>query len=186
MKNKFILSTALTVLSISMSVAYADDGERLVRSVSSSPGTTENPEPEGEHAFIKLMNFHVPAQSANGELRDAENPLSYKNIDGDEVKTEVKAKPLINAYVYGPVIGFDNPEALGFAGHGRRDAYGAVSLDDGETWKVTNLSNSGDQSSFAVTTPLQDPGVAEGEEGEGSAIEFDPDGPTLEEVSWDV
>ena len=107
MKNKFILSTALTVLSISMSVAYADDGERLLRSVSSSSGTTENPEPEGEHAFIKLMNFHVPAQSANGELRVADNALEYNDIDGGLVKTEEKAKPLINAYVYGPVIGFE-------------------------------------------------------------------------------
>lgn len=163
--------------------AFTDDGQRLVRSVSSSPGTIENPEPEGEHAFIKFMNFNVPAQSANGELRDIVNPLSYLNIDGIEVKTEVKAKPLINVYVYGPVISFDNPEASGYAGHGRRDAFGAVSLDDGETWKVTNLSNTADKSSFEVSTPLQDPGAAEGE---GVVIEFDPDGPTLEEVVWDA
>lgn len=85
--------------------------------------------------------------------------------------------------MYGPVISFENPEASGYAGHGRRDAFGAVSLDDGETWKVTNLSNSADQSSFEVSTPLQDPGVAEGE---GSAIESDATGPTLEEVVWDA
>lgn len=182
MKKRIILSSILTALSISTQVAYADDGERLVRSVSSPPGVTENPEPEGEHAFIKLMNFYVPAQSANGDLRGDTNPLSYKNIDGVEIKTETKAKPLINAYVYGPVVSFENPEASGFSGHGRRDAFTAVSLDDGETWKVTNLSNSADKSSFSVTTPLQDPGVAEGE---GSTIEFDPDGPTLEEASWD-
>lgn len=159
--------------------AFADDGERLVRSVSSPPGVTETPEPEGEHAFIKLMNFHVPAQLASGELTE----IIYNNIDGDPVKTEVKAKPLINVYVYGPVIGFENPEASGYAGHGRRDAFGAVSLDDGETWKVTNLSNSADKSSFEVSTPLQDPGVAEDE---GIVIDYDPDGPTLEEVVWDA
>ena len=68
-----------------------------------------------------------------------------------------QAKPLISAYVYGPVIGFDNPEASGFVGHGRRDAFGAVSLDDGETWKVTNLSNSADDSSFDLTVPVPDP-----------------------------
>ena len=134
--------------------AYADDGERLVRNVSSSPGTTENPEPEGEHAFIKLMNFHVPAQLASGEL----TTIEYNNIDDVLVKEEAIAKPLISAYVYGPVIGFEEPEASGFVGHGRRDAFGAVSLDDGETWKTTNLSNSADKSSFEVSTPLQDPG----------------------------
>ncbi|WP_299878880.1 choice-of-anchor O protein [uncultured Cocleimonas sp.] len=179
MKNRIILSTVLTALSLSTFNAYADDGERLVRNVSSSPGNTENPEPEGEHAFIKMMNFHVPSQNAAGELV----PIEYKNIDEVLVKTETKAKPLINAYVYGPVVGFENPEASGFSGHGRRDAFVAVSLDDGETWKNTNLSNSADKSSFAVSTPLQDPGVAEGE---GSVIEFDPAGPTLEEVSWDA
>ena len=67
----FAMSAAFVVASAPP--AYADDGERLVRNVSSSPGTTETPEPEGEHAFIKLMNFHVPAQSASGELRDDTN-----------------------------------------------------------------------------------------------------------------
>ena len=181
MKNKIVLSTIITVLSISTFNAYADDGERLVRSVSSPPGNTENPEPEGEHAFIKMMNFHVPAQTASGDLRVGENALEYNNIDGDLVKTEEKAKPLINAYVYGPVVGFENPEASGFSGHGRRDAFVAVSLDDGETWKNTNLSNSADKSSFAVSTPLQDPGVAEGED---SVIEFDPDGAATDVALW--
>ena len=69
--------------------SFADDGERLVRNVSSSPGTTENPEPEGEHAFIKLMNFHVPAQPANGEL----TTIEYNNIDDVLVKTEERPNP---------------------------------------------------------------------------------------------
>jgi len=159
-----VLATSILVASMAGSMAFADDGQRLVRNVSSSPGTTEDPEPEGEHAFIKLMNFHVPSQNASGELVDVE----YFNIDDVLVKTEVKAKPLVNVYVYGPVIGFENPEASGFAGHGRREAYGAISLDDGETWKVTNLSNSADLSSFEVSTPLQDPG-----EPAGGDLEFD-------------
>jgi hypothetical protein len=135
-KKLTVLATSILVASMAGSMAFADDGERLVRNVSSSEGTVENPEPEGEHAFIKLMNFHVPAQLASGEL----TTIEYINIDGVLVKEEVIAKPLISAYVYGPVIGFEEPEASGFVGHGRRDAFGAVSLDDGETWKVTNLS----------------------------------------------
>jgi hypothetical protein len=172
-----VLASSILLASLAGSAAFADDGQRLVRSVSSPPGNTENPEPEGEHAFIKLMNFHVPSQDAAGTLV----PVEYYNIDDVLVKTEEKAKPLVNVYVYGPVIGFENPEASGFSGHGRRDAFGAVSLDDGETWKVTNLSNSADQSSFEVSTPLQDPGVAVGE---GSDIDFDPDGPTIEEAEF--
>ena len=124
--------------------------------MSSAAGISENPQPEGEHAFIKLINFHVPSQSANGDLV----PVEYYNVDDTLVKTEVQARPLINVYIYGPAITFDTPETSGYPGHGRRDAFAAVSLDDGETWKRTNLSNSADHSSFTVSTPLQDPGAA--------------------------
>ena len=156
-KKLTVLASSILLASLAGSAAFADDGQRLVRSVSSAPGVTEDPEPEGEHAFIKLMNFYVPSQNAAGDLL----PVEYFNIDDVLVKTEEKAKPLVNVYVYGPVIGFDEQEASGFAGHGRRDAFGAISLDDGETWKVTNLSNSAGESSFEVTTPLQDPGESE-------------------------
>jgi hypothetical protein len=144
------LSLALLVASGS---ALADDGQMFVRSVSSAPGISIVPEPEGEHAFISMMNFYVPAQAASGELTEIE----YYNIDDVLVKTEVVAKPLINVYLFGPVIGFDDFSQSGFPGHGRREAYAAVSLDDGATWKRTNLSNSADDSSFVVSTPLQDP-----------------------------
>ena len=46
--------------------------------------------------------------------------------------------------MYGPV---ETVEGVGFVGHGRRDAYGAVSLDDGVTWKETNLSESASETS---------------------------------------
>ena len=57
------------------------------------------------------------------------------------------AKPLIGAFMYGPVDELDTTNdteanAGGFSGHGFRDAYGAVSLDDGHTWKQENLSES--------------------------------------------
>ncbi|MEE4175657.1 MAG: hypothetical protein V2I57_15535, partial [Xanthomonadales bacterium] len=140
------LALAISVaLSAGMTVsAFADDGQILRRQISSPPGLTEDPEPEGEHAFITTMGFLVPTQRANGALE----PVEYYNIDDVLVKTEDKAKPLISVYVYGPVIGFDDFSQSGFPGHGRRDAFGAVSLDDGETWKVTNLSNSGDLDVF--------------------------------------
>ena len=176
-KLSLFFAAAAVGLAMSATSVIADDGERLVRNVSSSPGTTDNPEPEGEHAFIKLMNFHVPAQLASGEL----TTIEYNNIDDVLVKEEVIAKPLISAYVYGPVIGFEEPEASGFVGHGRRDAFGAVSLDDGETWKVTNLSNSADKSSFEVSTPLVDPGVPA-----SVIVVDDPDGASIDTATWDA
>ena len=177
-KKLTVLASSILLAAMAGSTAIADDGQRLVRSVSSAPGLTENPEPEGEHAFIKLMNFYVPSQTTSGDLV----PVEYYNIDEVLVKTEENAKPLINVYIYGPVVTFDNPGASGYPGHGRRDAFGAVSLDDGETWKATNLSNSADESSFEVSTPLQDPGLPEGG---GSVIEFDPDGPVINETEFE-
>ncbi len=172
-----LLPLSLAMLIVSAPV-LADDGQRLVRSVSSPPGISEEPEPEGEHAFVSLMNFYVPSQAANGEIV----PIEYYNIDDLLVKTEEKAKPLINVFVYGPVNAFDDFSQSGFAGHGRRDSFGAVSLDDGQTWKVTNLSNSAEKSSFELEDPIPDPG-------EIATIDTaftvdDPDGVAITVAEW--
>ena len=157
--------------------AFADDGEIFRRQTSSPPGETQDPEPEGEHAYVKLMNFRVPAQAADGTLLET---LDYVTYDGDTALQTTDAKPLINVYVYGPVIGFDDFSQSGFPGHGRRDAFAAVSLDDGATWKRTNLSNSADKSSFEVATPLPDPGLPHGE------VEFEVTGDwTISEVEYE-
>ena len=71
--------------------------------------------------------------------------LDYHDIDGSVVDNRTSAKPLISVYLNGPVEGV---EGTGFAGHGLRDVYGAVSLDDGVTWKNTNLSLSAEESSI--------------------------------------
>ncbi|MBP6733402.1 MAG: hypothetical protein KAX51_01530 [Chromatiaceae bacterium] len=67
--------------------------------------------------------------------------------------------------LYGPVITFDDLSTDGFPGHGRRDAFAAVSLDDGSTWKRTNLSNSADRSSFVLPddAAIPDPAFAQAE-----------------------
>jgi hypothetical protein len=149
MRSKLLACAITAALAAGWTAAaFADDSQILRRQISSPPGITEDPEPEGEHAFISTMGFLVPTQRANGTLE----PVEYYNIDDVLVKTEDKAKPLISVYVYGPVIGFDDFSQSGFPGHGRRDAFGAVSLDDGETWKTTNLSNSGDLNVFPLTT----------------------------------
>jgi hypothetical protein len=124
---------ALTVAS----TAWADDGAMLRRNVSKTP------ELETEHAAIEMLNFYVPAQSSDGTLL---NGIEYYNADGALVDTRESAKPLIATYQDGHA---EEVEGTAFA-HGERDAFAAVSLDDGETWKRTNLSNSAGRSSFSI------------------------------------
>lgn len=139
--------------------SFADDGDRLFRTISNPPGQVGSPEPEGEHAFVQYLNFYVPSQASDGTL----TPVQYINADGALVKEMTKARPLIAFFLYGPVISFDEPSTSGFPGHGRRDAFAAVSLDDGTTWKRTNLSESADKSSFKTVTAIPDPAVPQPE-----------------------
>ena len=162
----------LAALSLLTTPAFADDGELLRKSMSSAAGSVEFPVPEAEHAFIDYMKFYVPAQASSGAL----TPIDYYDVDGNLVKTEEVARPLVGVYIYGPVSGV---EGTGFVGHGRRDAYAAISLDDGNTWKRTNLSESADKSSFTVSIPFPDPAIPSGED----LIEFDPDGVQIEDAT---
>ena len=121
--------------------AFADDGELVRKSMSKAPGQPNtDPVSEAEHAFIDTMKFYVPAQASSG----ATTFVDYVNADGTLVDSRAYAKPLIGVYIYGPAEGV---EGVGFVGHGKRDAYAAVSLDDGTTWKRTNLSESADLTS---------------------------------------
>ncbi len=43
-------------------IATADDGKMERHPVTSAPGQTSDPEPIAEHAFVKYLNFYVPAQ----------------------------------------------------------------------------------------------------------------------------
>lgn len=157
--KKLVLAMSAALLAGSSAAPFADDGEIFRRTMSSSGGTTESPEPEGEHVYVQLMNFRVPAQAADGSLVE----LIYNTIDGTPPTDGVyaspvlTAKPIVGVYVYGPVITFEDFSQSGFPGHGKRDAFAAVSLDDGATWKRTNLSNSADKSSFTLTDPIPDP-----------------------------
>ena len=51
------------------------------------------------------------------------------------VETREYAQPLIAHYNDGHVEDIDEEGYGGFPGHGERDAFAAVSLDDGATWK---------------------------------------------------
>ena len=130
--------TTLLLLLLCAAPAVADDGTMFRRNIS---GTPEN---ETEFAAIRMLPLYVPAQNT------AEEPvtISYPNAEGiiNEADNRTYARPLIGHYTDGPVTMV--ADSGGFPGHGKRDAFGAVSLDDGATWKRTNLSKSADLSSF--------------------------------------
>ena len=140
MKPRILTLVGGAVLSLmTCAIAFADDSQLVRKSMLPSPGQTpafplpEEYPPLSDHAFIDSMKFYVPSQAADGTVLAVE----YYNIDDALVETRLTAKPLIGVYQYGPAVEY---EGIGFIGHGLRDAYAAVSLDDGETYKVTNLS----------------------------------------------
>ncbi len=136
------LLAAAAFVATSAGAVLADDGAKVLKSMSHEGNPVEYPgyPLENEHAFIKMMDFYVPMQAANGTVE----PVEYYNVDDGLEDTRDLAKPLISAYINGPVEGVDG---VGFVGFGMRDAYGAVSLDDGLTWKNTNLSESATETS---------------------------------------
>ena len=136
---RYFLLIILLLVSIP---AFADDGPIFRKNVSSTPAY------ETDHAAIRMLPLYVPAQASDGTL--LEEGITYKDTDGNVVETREYARPLITYYTDGPVETIDEEGYGGFPGHGHRDAYGAVSLDDGATWKRTNLSQSGDLSSFTI------------------------------------
>jgi len=122
--------------------AVADDGEMFRKNVSKTP------ELESENAAIRMLPLYVPPQSSDGTLLT--EGIEYNNADGTLVETRYFARPLITHYIDGHVDSIDEEGYGGFPGHGERDAFGAVSLDDGASWNRANLSMSADLSSFNI------------------------------------
>ncbi len=156
LKILLVLFVALTIVT----TALADDGFLTRKSMSYEPvSSVGGYVDEAEHAFIAQMKFYVPMQAASGATGDAlaatadkADPREYYNVDEELVETRDLAKPLVGVYMYGPVEGV---EGVGFVGHGKRDAFASVSLDDGVTWKKTNLSESADlESSEVIRTDI--------------------------------
>ncbi len=130
------------VVDATAAVASAADGDRVSKRMSHE-GSADVTIPENEHAFVTSMNFYVPTQRADGTVE----PVEYFDVDEALVDTRDVARPLVGVYINGEV---EHVDGVGFVGHGTRDACGAISLDDGETWKNTNLSDSADTASSDV------------------------------------
>jgi hypothetical protein len=144
MKTKHYIA-ALVMLLIAVP-AFADDGELTRVNVSKTPAL------HTEHGSMKMLSLYVPAQTSTGDIV----PVEYFDANGALVETRSDAKPLISFYADGHVEEVE--DGGGFSGHGNRDIYGAVSLDDSATWKRSNLSKSGDESSFTLKNGTAYPG----------------------------
>ena len=154
MKKRFIIGAIGAACTIAATQVSAGAGEQVSKSPSENIALDEaflnGHPPEAEHSFVKYLRRYVPAQSSDGTLLTG---VDYNDSDGNLQKSRERAKPLINAFLFGPV---ESPEAEGeenaggFVGHGKRDAYAAVSFDDGQTWKTTNLSESADKFSTVM------------------------------------
>ncbi len=139
---------SICIVTLAVGGVIADDGAITNKTMSQTINLPAHPMvpahviPEAEHAFTDMMGFYVPAQAASGLVA----PVEYIDIDGNVVEDLEVAKPLINVFIYGPAIGVED---TAFA-HRWFDTYAAVSLDDGVSWKQTNLSESSDLSSFNI------------------------------------
>ena len=123
-------------------ITFADDSTMFRKNVSKTP------ELETEHAAIRMLPLYVPAHSSDGTLLT--EGIDYFNADGTLVENREYVRPLIVHYNDGHVDLIEEDGYGGFPGHGQRDAYGAVSFDDGATWNRTNLSRSGDKYSIKL------------------------------------
>jgi hypothetical protein len=153
-KRVLVLLSVLITFSMIFGSVLADDGIMHRRNV------PKTPELETERANLNHMSFYVPAQKSDGTLLT--EGVTYLAADGSTVETREYAKPLVSVYI--DALPEEHEEIIsvtsGGAGIGAHDAYAAVSLDDGATWKRTNLSTSADLSSFTLANGIEFPGDA--------------------------
>ncbi|MFN2165609.1 MAG: choice-of-anchor O protein, partial [Anaerolineae bacterium] len=154
----FAILIVISMLITGLSFA-ADDGPVFTRNVSRTP--------EEMTGASQMSTFwlYVPAQDTQGEPPDTDSgELEYyagdcNNQDTsacDLVYTRPEAKPLIVTYNDG--MGGAEADLATGAGFGQRDAFAALSLDDGATFKNYNLSDSALRSSFTLKNGHAYPG----------------------------
>lgn len=105
---------------------------------------SRTPEMATAKSKVDLMPVLVPATRANGEpvVGDVTggNGVDYTDEEGNYLYTREMVRPLVAVYAD------QNPDSPTLAS----DVFGAVSRDDGKTWKRKNLSRAADRSSFTL------------------------------------
>jgi hypothetical protein len=139
----FKIICVVVLIGITAGTVFADDGPIVRKNISGTPDY------DTEYVTTRMLPVYVPAQASDGTLLT--EGIEYYNADGALVDTLEYAQPLIELYQDGPIVKpIDDPAYAAFPGHGARDQYVAVSLDDGATWKRTNISNSATRSSIKI------------------------------------
>ena len=116
---------------------------------------SKTPDLETEMAALFMMDFYVPAQSSAEIVGPVDNYILDDDLGTAAYEARDFAKPLISVYIdgEGTVNYFEEGAPVTVKGgmsFGAFDAFAGVSLDDGTSWKTTNLSNSAHQLSFLV------------------------------------
>jgi hypothetical protein len=151
------LNLVAALLMVSSSWA-ADDGPLFERNLS------ETPKLHTEQAALDIMPLYVLAQNPqgappdtpSGEIEYYVGDCSYSDPTGCDIAySRAEAKPQVATFLDGKVTFI---EGLAFIGHGERDAFVDLSLDDGSTWKQYNLSESAGLSSFTLADGSHYPG----------------------------
>ncbi|RJX16951.1 MAG: hypothetical protein C4563_11310 [Desulfobulbus sp.] len=135
-----------------MEVVSADEAkdhlEEQLNSAMFRKNISKTPEMATAKSKVDLMPVLVPATRANGEPYDdpdtAAVGVDYYDEDGNYLYTRDNVKPLVAVYAD------QNPDSP----TGAMDVFGAVSRDDGNTWKRMNLSRAADRSSFTLANGL--------------------------------
>lgn len=120
-----------------------DNLEKNIENEMFRKNISKTPEMESAKAKLELMPVYVPARKANGDPVE----LVYKGANDEVTEIRTEVKPLVSVYA-DEISGTD----------GATDVFGAVSLDEGNTWKTTNLSRSADKSSFKLANGDDFPG----------------------------
>ena len=128
---------------------------------------SKEPECETTKAKIEILHAYVQARRANGTpgelgyttieelVVDTDgNPILDADGNPEYVESAVEirnvVKPLISVYAQ-EVPGNNYPDIYtGEMTNCASDVFASVSLDEGNTWKVTNLSRAADRSSFTL------------------------------------
>ncbi|MBE2198330.1 MAG: hypothetical protein IAE79_06940 [Anaerolinea sp.] len=157
MKTKYFLIFLLlvSIIAITGNISQAEDGLLFRRDISKTPDA------ETEKAAIYMMDFYVPAQASTGLVGPVENYILGDDAGTVAYEPRNYAKPLVTVWI-DDLGGAEPPEGMvtiqGGITFGHFDAFAGVSLDDGTSWKRTNLSGSADQSSFTLANGHPYPG----------------------------
>ncbi|MBE0686281.1 MAG: hypothetical protein IH585_09800, partial [Anaerolineaceae bacterium] len=153
MKSKkflWIFLTVIMLLSMTVGAVLAEDGALFRRNISKTPDN------ETEKAAIYMMDFYVPAQASTGLVGPVDNYQLPDGTDAPDYPDRAYAKPMVSVYI--DDLHPDGEDTKGGITFGHFDAFAGVSLDDGTSWKTTNLSRSSDLSSFNLKTGYAYPG----------------------------